>query len=59
VEYNMVEDFGITVRRSNPICFKTLVETDISFSVLPRLTPNLLSLEEISGDENKRKDLDL
>jgi hypothetical protein len=40
--------FGINVKRSNSIWFKSLVEIEISFSELPRLTPKPLSLEEIT-----------
>jgi hypothetical protein len=38
---------------SNFMCFKTLVKTEISFSLLPSLTPKLSSLEEITGDEKR------
>jgi hypothetical protein len=60
VESNLAEDFGITVKRSNSICFKTLVKTEISFSKLPRLTHKpFISLEEITDDEKDKNDLDL
>jgi hypothetical protein len=37
---------------------QTLVETEISFSLLSSLIPTLLSLEDKIGDAKERKDLE-